>query len=417
MIFLIILLVFELFLVHKILRYFLLSPIYLYLLFGLTSIIITVWYFYFFQNKFSLYNLDVVSEEVFLGVIKLYILALNSFLLGVLFYYEVSKKKTKIIFNKSFSERLFIKYKLRDSFNNIAAGIFFIIIILYFITYGKGLFIRTDYLPNSNRVLTIFLKVLTFIEIILLGLIYNKKNLLSTTLFLLTILVSISTGSRSVFLFYIVYVCLIFISSGNSLFNKLRFLFHVFIGFIFLAYIMQLRGLDSHGLIPYIKSIGSPTDFLRNVFFNVYYSFIYGVYVTIETINKAKLDWSIILININPLPGSIAGWYDYADNMRINFYVPYSLHGRVFKTGLFFSVIYFFITGLLFSYFESVVRKMFMDKNRILAFLIIILLVLHIVYAFEYNMRSAIRYFYYAFFILLMRYLYVQIKKNLPKLK
>jgi DMSO/TMAO reductase YedYZ heme-binding membrane subunit len=84
---------------------------------------------------------------------------------------------------------------------------------------------------------------------------------------------------------------------------------------------------------------------------------------------------------------------------------------------LFFSVIYFFITGLLFSYFESVVRKMFMDKNRILAFLIIILLVLHIVYAFEYNMRSAIRYFYYAFFILLMRYLYVQIKKNLPKLK
>jgi hypothetical protein len=39
---------------------------------------------------------------------------------------------------------------------------------------------------------------------------------------------------------------------------------------------------------------------------------------------------------------------------------------------------------------------------------------LHIVYAFEYNMRSAIRYFYYAFFLILIAYLFREIIKNLP---
>ena len=102
----------------------------------------------------------------------------------------------------------------------------------------------------------------------------------------------------------------------------------------------------------------------------------------------------------------MAGWYDYADKMRINRYIPYSLHGRVFKTGLIFTIFYFFITGLIFSYFEKKIRNLLNNRNRIFAFVLVIILVLHIVYAFEYNMRSAIRYFYYAFFLILIAYLF-----------
>lgn len=418
MIFLFLLLAFELFLLSRVLRYFLLSPIYIYVLFSLATIFLSLGYFYYYEDKFSLFNLDYVPEKVFLETIKLYIIALIVFLSGVLIYYEASKKKIRILFNKSYTDSLFVKYKLNKSVTTIAISIFFLVIILYFLTYGKGLFMRKDYLPDTHRGLTILLKVFTFIEVILLGLIYSKNKTLSSILFILLITISISTGSRSVFLFYILYVCLVFISEGNNLFNKTRFLLHLLVGFVFLAFIMQLRKLDSHGLFPYIGSIGSSsTDFVRKIVFNIYYSFIYGVFVTIGTIKKSNLDWNIIFININPLPGSIVGWYDYAEKMRINFYAPYSLHGRVFKTGLVFTVIYFFITGLIFSYFEQRIRKMLNNNKRILAFLILMLLVLHIIYAFEYNMRAAIRYFYYAFFILLMGYLFRQLKKNLPKLK
>lgn len=404
------------YLLIRVYKYFLLSPVYLYTLFSIITIISTVWYFYFFENKFSLFELDKVTQERFLEVIKLYIIALISFLTGVIIYYDLSKKKTKKIFNKSFSSSLFIDYDVNEKTKKIAIVLFFVIIAMYFITYGKGILIRKEYLPETNRGLTIIIKILSFVEVIILGLIYKKQKLVSGLCFSLLILISIGTGSRSVFLFFLVFISLVFISNGNTLLNKVRFSIHLTFSFLFLAYIMQLRGLDSHGVIPYLKSINSNSgDFYRSFFFNVYYSFNYGVFVTIKTIQKAQLDWNIIWVSVNPLPGKVAGWYDYAEDMRINIYAPYSLHGRVFKMGLIFTISYFFITGLIFSFFEKKIRTLLENKKRVLSFIIILILMLHVVYAFEYNMRAAIRYLYYAYFILIFVYLYKQIRLNLPK--
>ncbi len=418
MIVLVLLLIFTLYLLTRVCKYYLLSPIYLYVLFALVSIIASTWYFYFFENKFSLFNLDNVSEAKFLEVLRLYIIALVSFIVGVLIYYDVSKKKTKKIFNKSFTDSLFLDYKLNKGIKITGVILFYVIIVLYIITYGKGIFIREEYLPETNRGLTILIKILSFVEVIILGLVYKNQKLASTIYFILLLLISIGTGSRSVFLFFLGFISLVFISNGNTLFNKIRFSIHLVISFLFLAYIMQLRELEMHGVIPYLKSISSESkSFVRSFFFNIYYSFIYGVFVTIKTIQKSELDWNIIFISLNPLPGSMAGWYDYADKMRINIYAPYSLHGRIFKMGYFFTVIYFFLTGVVFSFFERKIRVLLEKKKRVLSFIIVLILMLHIVYAFEYNMRAAIRYIYYAFFILLLVYLTNQILLNLPKRK
>ncbi len=417
MIILIIILILELYLLHKILKYFLLSPIYLYVIFSLISIIFTVWYFYFFEDKFSLFGLDNVSESSFLQTIKWYIIALMSFLGGVITYYDFSLKKTKKAFNKSFAHSLFFSYKIPSLVKKIAVIIFFIILILYLITYGKGIFIREEYLPKTNRALTIIIKILSFIEVVILGVVYRENKLLSSLYFFLLILISIGTGSRSVFLFFLVYISLVFISNGNTILNKIRFSIHLILSFVFLAYLIELRQLELHGVIPYLKSLAymSSFDFYRSLLFNVYYTFIYGFFVTIKTIKESQLDWNIIFINLNPLPGSMAGWYNYAQDMRINIYVPYTLHGRVFRTGMGFTIVYFFITGLIFTYFEKKIRNLLSSKNKMLAFVLVIILTLHIVYAFEYNMRSAIRYFYYAFFIVGVVYLFKQIVANLPK--
>lgn len=408
-------LILETYLLSRVLKYFLLSPIYLYIIFSFLCIVLSVLYYYFFDNKFSLFELDNISNTSFLAIIKMYIIALIFFIMGVIIYYDQSSKKTKKLFNRSFTDKLFLNYEASNTIVYFAIAIFLIISFLFLITYGEGIFIREDYIPNRNKGLTTIIKILSFIESLILGLIYKKNKFVSITLFTLFILITLGTGSRSVFLFFILYNLLIFISNGNTLLNKVRFSIQIFLSLFLLAYIMQLRSLPEHGIVPYLKSIGSSSqDFSRSFFFNIYYSFIYGVFVTIRTVKEAVLDWNIIWLNINPLFGKMAGWYDYADKMRINRYIPYSLHGRVFKTGLIFTIFYFFITGLIFSYFEKKIRNLLNNRNRIFALVLVIILILHIVYAFEYNMRSAIRYFYYAFFLILIAYLFREIIKNLP---
>jgi hypothetical protein len=347
----------------------------------------------------------------------MYFIALNSFIMAVIVYYDQSRKKTKILFNNTFTDKLFFDYTMSKKINYLAITIFVIIIFLFFVVYGKGIFIREDYIPDRSKSLTTIIKLLSFIESLILGFLYKKNKIVSVSLFSLFILITLGTGSRTVFLFFILYTFLVFISNGNTFINKVRFSIQVLFSLFLLAYIMQLRQLPEHGIIPYIKSIGSSSQgFYKSFFFNIYYSFIYGVFVTIKTIEEAKLDWGIIFININPLPGAIVGWYDHANDMRINLYAPYSLHGRVFRTGVTFTVGYFFLTGLIFSFFEKKIRNLLNNNKRIYSFILTIILILHIVYAFEYNMRSAIRYFYYAFFIVFMVYVYKQIIKNLPKI-
>lgn len=410
------LLLFEIYLLNRVLKYFLLSPVYIYIIFSFLCILLSFIYHYFFENKFSLFELDNVTNKNFLDTIKMYIIALISFIMGVIIYYDQSQKKTKKLFNNTFTDKLFFEYTVSKRLSYIAVALFIFIIFLFLLVYGKGIFIREDYIPERSKALTTILKILSFIESLVLGFLYKKNKTISVSLFSMFFLIYLGTGSRTVFVFFILYTFIVFISKGNTITNKVRFSLQVLFSLVLLAYIMKLRQLPEHGIIPYLKSIGSSSqDFYRSFIFNIYYSFIYGVYITIATLNKAKPDWSIILININPLPGSLAGWYDHANSMRLNYYAPFSLHGRVFKTGYFFTIIYFFITGFIFSFFEKKIRSLLNNNKRIYSLTLIVILILHMIYAFEYNMRSAFRYFYYGFFIVFMGYLFRQIIKNLPK--
>lgn len=411
-------LLFELYILTKFLKYYLLSPIYIYVIFAIISIISSVLYFYFFDDKISLFNLDRVSNKDFFETIKLYIIALICFLAGTITYYDLQIKQNKLLFNQSFSQYLFLSYSVPKSTYYVTTVLFFLITILYFITYGRGLLLREKYLPEVSRGLTIIIKILSFIQSIILGLFYKKNKQLSLFYFIFLILISIGTASRVVFLFYVLYSVLIFISGKNNLINRLSFFLNLLLAFFLLGFLIGVRSSELHGIVPYLKSISSNTNNLINsIYFNFYYSFIFGVYVTIGTLKKATLDWNMILVSINPLPGKLAGWYEYANDMRLNKFAPFSLHGRVFKTGILFTTFYFFILGIIFSFFEKVVRKLFRGKKNILAFSIVIILCLHIVYAFEYNMRASIRYLYYAYFFLLVAYIFRQVIKNLPKRK
>ena len=406
---------FEIYLITKSIKYFLLSPIYLYLLFGIFSLIISVLYYYFYDDKINLYNFDVVTSQSFFKIIKLYILALISFSLGVIFYYEISNKNLKRLFNKSFSEKLFFKVKTSKNLIKNASNLLILILFLYLLVYGKSIFVRDIYLPDVSRGGIIIIKILSFIEAVMLAFAFNDNKFKSRLYLLILLIISIGTGSRTVFLSLLIYILIVFITQGNSFKNKIKFFINLMISFVFLAYLIQFRSLKSHGVYPYIMSLGEVNNSMKSIIFNLYYSLIFGVYVTIKTLQEAPKNWYLIYVSLNPLPGKFVGWYDHIHQFKLNKFAPYSLHGTVFKMGKLFTILYFFITGVIFSFMEKKIRQYLSKNQRTLAFVLTLLLMLHIVYGFEYPLRSAFRYIYYSYFVVLVVYSFKILKSYLKK--
>lgn len=415
---LIFLLFLQFIILSKTLKYFFLSPVYIYILFSSLSIVISIIYFYFFDFKYNMYRLDEVTSGAFLNTIEWYLIALNSFIFGFLLFHNFSLRRSRKLLKASFNDALFLSFKLPKNIITIVSVLFFIIVVLYFAAYGFSLYSREEYLPKDNiKGLVVIIKLLSLIQVILLGIVYKGSRFLSVTYFIILFILSIGTGSRTVILFLILYFILIFISKGNNLRNKISFVVNMVLTFIFLGYLMEFRSQDSHGVFPYIESIFS-NGRNRDSFFNVYYSLIFGVFVTIQTLKEAIPDWNVICISLNPMPGSMVGWYDIAQDMRINRYAPYSLHGRIFTMGVTFTFLFFVLIGIVYSYFENIIRQYLFKGNKWVPFILILLLTLHIVYAFEYNMRSAIRYLYYTFAVLfLIRFFEIIYRMLIKKVK
>lgn len=392
--------------VSKAFKYFILSPIYIYLFFYYAVIILSVLYYYFYENKFSFYNVDKATNTDFLYSLKFYIIANIFFLIGCIFFYDLSKKQNKKLFNSKLDYTVFVKYKIPPYLMKVTNVIALIVSACYILTYGQGILYRTEYIPDLDfKFLVSIAKVLSFLAAIFLGLLYQKNKAKSIIAFLGLLLLTMSTGSRVTFLLLMIYLLVVFQTSGNTSKNKIRFFIQLILSFVFMSYVFGLRKLPTHGLGPYLASILDPeSGYDNSVAINIYYTFIFGFFVTIRTINEAVQDWNVILVSINPLPGSMVGWYNYAPNLRINLYAPYTLHGQVFNMGITFTCLFFLIIGLIFSYFEQKVRFYLVNNQRGISLVIVLLTALFIFYSYEYYLRSALRYLYYAFFIL---YFYV----------
>ncbi|MBT8273153.1 MAG: O-antigen polysaccharide polymerase Wzy, partial [Bacteroidia bacterium] len=345
--------------VTRIYKYLILSPIYIYLIFNYLILILTVLYFYFYDDKFSFYNLDRVSNESFLYVLKFYMLANICFLVGCIIFYDLSKRKNKRVFNSKLDYTLFRKYILPKHLLSTASALVMIITFCYVLTYGKGIFIRGRYIPDFDyKVLISIAKILSFLVSIFLGLLYSKSRFKSVLYFIIVLLLTMSTGSRVTFLLLLIYLLVVFQTSGNTLKNKIRFFIQLIFAFIFMSFVLSLRTLDDHGLIPYFASIFDSESGIRNsIGFNTYYTFIFGFFATIGTINEAAQDWYIIYISLNPLPGGMIGWYKYAPDLRLNPFAPFTLHGQVFNMGITFTSLFFLILGLILAHFERIIRN------------------------------------------------------------
>lgn len=409
---------FLIYIVTRIVKFHLLSPVYFYIIFNSVTILLSVLYFYFYTAKFSMYNLDNVSETDFLQAIDYYILALNGFLLSIIIYYDLSIKKNKKLFTKKIKLNLNFSVSIKNSTKNKIIFFHIILYLLFLLGYGKSIFIRNQYSSfESVKSLILLIKIMSFIGVFLSILLYSNYRKLSRFFFFITVLFFFGTGSRVGFLFIIIYIFLIYlITKKKTIFKKLKLTISFIFAILYLAFMITVRHDDKHGIIPYLSVIFSKGDeIVNNIVFNIYYTFIFGTFVTINTMRNALADWHIIGVNINPLLGSMVGWDKLAPSRRINIYAPFSTHGEIFRMGKMFTFTFTFVIGFVFIFFEKKIKKMLINKAYFKTFTLFLLLVLHIFYAFEYNMRSSIRYLYYSLVYLLVLYfinLFVKIIKR-----
>ncbi|WP_289043721.1 hypothetical protein [uncultured Olleya sp.] len=258
------------------------------------------------------------------------------------------------------------------------------------------------------------IKVLSLIFAFIVGVMHKVLRNRSKIYIVVLLILAIGIGSRIGFIFLILFVILSHNGKIKSLKNNLIFVFNVIFSLFFFAYLIQLRMQDEHGIIPYIAYVFDSFQEILNYFmFNLYYVIVFGVFVTARTISDDIVSWGSIYISLNPLPGSMAGWYDIFKDMRINKYCPYSSNGEVFSMGVFFTVIYYLFLGVIFGFFENKFRQFLINNKKLQAFVLLLILILHITYGFEYNLRSSVRYIYYGFFILLVFRFFGVIRKSI----
>ena len=131
----------------------------------------------------------------------------------------------------------------------------------------------------------------------------------------------------------------------------------------------------------------------------MYYSFIFGYYATADTIKEyAFYSWDTLWTCLNPLPGRMTNWYEIADRMRSNIYAPFTAIGELSKYKGFF-ILYYFMIGYYFTKVDFFIKSSFQSKKYFLPILHLLLLIMFVIFSFEYNLRSANRYIYYSIFL------------------
>lgn len=418
MVILLIIFLFLFVLVTRIIKFNIISPIYLYLLFYIVALGLSVPYYFYFEDKVSLYNFDFITTQQFMGAVFYHLLALISFCIGVFIFYDFSGKKTRLFLNKSFGKSLFISADIPVNLLPAIHVLMFIILLFCMFSYGENIFYREEYLVEANRTLITLFKLLSFVATLMLALVYRSAKFIASVYFIVILLIAIGTGSRLAFVYIAVYALLLFQTSKNTGRDKFVLVRNLLFSFVFLSFLMTLRRLPVHGIYPYLTSVFENKKAIGDsIVFNTYYSFIFGVFVSAKTLMENIPDWNNIVIAVNPITGKLAGWYDTAESMRLNRFAPMSAHGEVFTMGKIFTVFFFTVVGVIFSYFEYRMRKFFSKGKRVIGFIIALLSILFVAMSFEYNLRATFRYVYYIAFVILVAGFLGKFKYKLGQVK
>ena len=404
-----------LFLVYRKRTFFALSPVDIFIGYYLAVIIFTTLYHYYYPRgeKINFYNLDMKNHKNYADQLVVFLRVVTLFLFGV-FLYKLFNPKYNAISRKPI-EIVNIKDKKINykQLSNIAVALLIICLILAYIDYGNQLFIRKKYIPEDGSPLKLIYTNLMMFLSVLSGILMKRSKTVAWLSLLTVLLIGICLGSR------VASICLILYGITYSLFLESRkgvlLFYSFFIPFatIFFGYNISLRSeAFGHGLIPYLSiTFSKPQIIFEYTVRNIYYTFIFGFYATSETIKLYTFATIDNLITcMSPLPGRMVNWYQIHEKLRINIYAPFSAIGELAKFPVF-SFFYYIFLGFYFSVIDAFVKKSIIDKRYIFAVLQVLMLLLFIMFSYEYNLRSTNRFIWHSFFLLLLARYFKKVKR------
>lgn len=374
------------------------SPVDMFVLFFITVIVLNYLYIYYPEDqKFNMYNLDVLNEKKFCKQMNVFLRMMTLFLTGVLIYtwrnknfLKVSSKKIEI-FN---IENMTIN---NEVLKHVMLVLLCLCCVLVVFDLGFDLFYRVNYIPQKSSAFKSIYTILLIVLSILAAISYDKYRTASTLSIVVVLLIGIGLGSRMATVNLTVFVFTYSFLLKSKVAKFKYFLIWMPVIVLFFGYNIALRKeSNTHGIVPYLGIIiDKPEVIFKNTLFNIYYTFIFGFVATSQTIKLYHENLSNLLTCINPLPGSLTNWYLFAQKMRINKYAPYTAIGELANFP-FFSFFYYIFLGYYFSLCDFYIKTLVIAKKYLAPAIVIILLDLFIMFSFEYNLRSSVRYLYYS---------------------
>ncbi|MEJ2862503.1 hypothetical protein [Actinomycetospora flava] len=164
---------------------------------------------------------------------------------------------------------------------------------------------------------------------------------------------------------------------------------------------LYVRGIGAHGLLPYtaaLPGILEQNDILGGAADNLLISF---PLVGATAYQVAPLPLDYFFLQVNPLPGSMIGWYDISDSLRINLYTPYAGAGELANYGWGVVVGFWFVVGAFLGTLDHRIGVLLDAGRRGVALVLTALPLVFTILMLQYNLRSGVRMLIYSAAVLL----------------
>jgi len=294
-----------------------------------------------------------------------------------------------------------------------------LVIVLMLVGVGPANVLSRDvYLPVEVRGAKILGVALTPLVIMLLGYSFLRVSHLIRYfilfLLLLFFVLYFALASRWFSFILVLFILGVLMYRPNSAKIKVLVVTSAAAAFLMLIVPLSLRALESHGLFPYIIALvdgnvtldwGQLEKMTNNLLFSYSLTGHIAIYEDIEI--------KYLLTSINPMPGSLVGWYDAAEVLRINPYTPFNAPGELLSHGVIYAAIFYFILGFYFSSLDNKINQYLSKDKLLLSALFVGLAVLYTVSSLQYNLRSGVRLLYYIIVFQIFIFILHNFKKSI----
>ncbi|MEM0954659.1 MAG: hypothetical protein AAGI24_11020 [Pseudomonadota bacterium] len=291
----------------------------------------------------------------------------------------------------------------------LSVSVFLLVFLCLYLSYPEhGVIYRNEYLPkDSIRPLHIVGKLLLPMVLVHAHLIGLNRYLLSFY-YLGFALILFGMASRFMVFLPVAYLVASFL--GNRSTRPIRLLVAGAGAFFFVGLAMQLRTSQSHGVIPYLNSVGTLPSIFDLMIGAVGYATAFSYALTAFTIENMTYAASDFFISIDPRMGFMVGWYDLHSLLRNNTYAPYNALAELHYMGWSYLLFYFFFAGAVFAFLRR-----YHCKDRLSALVIYTSAWMFAFQVAQYNLRPATRVVYYMIFFHLCIYIFRRVRASALK--